>query len=159
MNVFDNQEYSQILYITTSIFIVALGISGLNYSYSQPMLPMPSNNQFNQPGTDPSLVNTPNQSDGVSVHQSDGVSVHQSINWNQSLILDPTNVFCDTAGECGGIVEVAFESNTTIVLESYNSYKIFKVVDMIKNFSGYEIDDVSTTPQDGGIKYLVVMSN
>jgi hypothetical protein len=151
MNIFDNQKYSQILYITTSIFIVALGISGLNYSYSQPMLPTPYNNQFNQPGTDPSLVNTPNQSDGV--------SVHQSINWNQSLILDPTNVFCDAAGECRGIVEVAFESNTTIVLESYNSYKIFKVADMIKNFNGYEIDDVSTTPQDGGIKYLVVMSN
>jgi len=153
MKVFVNQKYTKILYITitTSIFIIAFGLSGLNYSYSQPILPTTDDNQFSQQGTNPSLENTPNQSNGV--------SVHQSINWNQSLILDPTNVFCNGAGECGGIVEVAFESNTTIVLESYNSYKIFKVADMIKNLSGFEIDDVSTTPQDGGIKYLVVMSN
>lgn len=151
MKVFAKQKNTKILYITTSILILALGISGLSYSYSQPVSSTTSANQISQQGNDPSLINSPNQSNGA--------SVHQIINWNQSLILDPTNLFCDGAGECGGIVEVAFESNTTIVLESYNSYKIFKVADMIKNLSGFEIDDVSTTPQDGGIKYLVVMSN
>ena len=146
-----NKKNTKILYITTSILVLALGISGLSYSYSQPVSSTTSANQISLQGNDPSLINSPNQSTGA--------SVHQTINWNQSLILDPTNLFCDGAGECWGIVEVAFESNTTIVLESYNSYKIFKVADMIKNLSGFEIDDVSTTPQDGGIKYLVVMSN
>ena len=30
---------------------------------------------------------------------------------------------------------------------------------MAKNLSGFQIIDTSTTPQDGSIKYLVVMSN
>jgi hypothetical protein len=58
-----------------------------------------------------------------------------------------------------GIVEVTFESNNTLVLESFNSYRIFDVADMAKNLSGFQINVVSTTPQeDGSIKYLVVMS-
>lgn len=61
-------------------------------------------------------------------------------------------------GECGGIVEVTFESNNIIALESFNSYQIFKTVDMIKNTYGFQIVDVSTNPQDEGIKYLVVVS-
>lgn len=105
----------------------------------------------NQPtGSDPSLTNSQNQSNEV--------PIYQSINWNQSLIIDPNNLFCDEAGECGGIVEVVFESNNTIVLESYNSYHIFKVADIIKNLSGFQIVDVSTTPQEDSTKYLVVLS-
>ena len=57
-----------------------------------------------------------------------------------------------------GNSRVAFESNNTLVLESYNGYRIFDIADMAKNLSGFQIVDTSTTPQDGSIKYLVVMS-
>lgn len=150
MKVFDIQKYSKILNITTIALIITLGISGLNYSYSQPTPPTTSENQISQQVNDSSLFNTLNQSNEV--------PIQQSINWNQSLILDPANVFCNDDGTCGEIVEVAFESNNTLVLESYNSYRIFDVADMAKNLSGFQIVDTSTTPQDGGIKYLVVMS-
>jgi hypothetical protein len=132
MKGFGIQKYSKILFIASTVLIITLGISGLDYSYSQPIL-------------------TPTTT-------SSEAPIQQSINWNQSLILDPANAFCNDDGTCGGIVEVAFESNNTLVLESYNSYRIFDVADMAKNLGGFKIDDVSTTPQDGGIKYLVVMS-
>lgn len=150
MKVFYIQKYSKILIITTTVLIITLGISELNYSYSQPSPLTISENQISQQGKDPTLINTLNQSNEV--------PIQQSINWNQSLILDPANIFCNDDGACGGIVEVAFESNNTLVLESYNSYRIFDVADMAKNLSGFQIVDTSTTPQDGSIKYLVVMS-
>lgn len=150
MKVFDIQEYSKIFIISTSMLIITLGISGLNYSYSQPVPPTISENQLSPQVNDPSSINTLNQSNAV--------PIKQSINWNQSLILDPANLFCSDDGECSGIVEVAFESNNSLVLESYNSYRIFDVADMAKNLSGFQIIDTSTTPQDQGIKYLVVMS-
>ncbi len=150
MKVFDIQKYSKIFIIITSVLIITLGIFGLNYSYSQPTSTIASENQISQQANDPSLINTLNQSNEV--------PIQQSINWNQSLILDPANLFCNDDGECGGIVEVAFESNNTLVLESYNSYRIFNIVDMAKNLSGFQIVDMSTTPQDEGIKYLVVLS-
>ena len=144
MKVFGIQQYPKILIITTSVLIITLGILGMNYSYSQPI---PSKNQISQQVTNSSLINTSE------------VPFEQSINWNQSLVLDPANAFCTDDGTCDGIVEVAFESNNTLVLESFNSYRIFDVADMAKNLSGFQIDDVSTTPQeDGSIKYLVVMS-
>lgn len=120
---------------------MASGISGINYSYSHPTIPTTSEEQIDQQFQDPSLTNTQNQSNQAPIQ-------HQAINWNQPLIIDSTNVFCNEAGECGRIVEVAFEINNTIVLESYNSYRIFKVADMINNLSGLQIIDVSTTPQD-----------
>jgi hypothetical protein len=57
---------------------------------------------------------------------------------NASLICSlvdsaPANAFCNDDGTCGGIVEVVFESNNTLVLESFNSYRIFNVADMAKN--------------------------
>ena len=150
MKVFDIQKYSKIFIRSASVLIITLGISGLNYSYSQPISPTMYENQLSQQVNDPSFMNTLNKSNEV--------PIQQSINWNQSLILDPANLFCNDDGECGGIVEVAFESNNTLVLESYNSYRIFDVADMAKNLSGFQIIDTSTTPQDEGIKYLVVMS-
>ena len=150
MKIIDIQKYSKILYLTTCVLIITLGISGLDYSYSQPTPPTTSENQIDQQVQNSSLSSTQNQFNEV--------PIQQSINWNQSLIIDPTNVFCNDAKECGGIVEVAFESNSTIVPELYNSYHVFKVADMIKNLSGFQIVDVSTTPQDGNIKYLVVLS-
>ena len=141
----DIQKYPKVFFIT-AVLTMIFGLSGLNYSYSQST----SENQINQQAQDPSLTNSQNQSNEV--------PIYQSINWNQSLIIDPNNLFCDEAGECGGIVEVVFESNNTIVLESYNSYHIFKVADMIKNLSGFQIVDVSTTPQEDSTKYLVVLS-
>jgi hypothetical protein len=75
------------------------------------------------------------------------------------LVNDLKNIFCGNGtSECGGIVEVAFESNNTIALESFNSYQIFKIVDMIKNSDGFQIVDVYTNPLDESIKYQVVMS-
>ncbi len=150
MKVFGIQKYPKILIITASLLIITLAITGLNYSYSQLTPATTSENQISQQPSDPSLINSPSQSNEV--------PIYQAINWNQSLIIDPSNVFCDEAGECGGIVEVAFESNKTIALKSYNSYHIFKVADMIKNLSGFQIVDVSTTPQGESIKYLVVLS-
>ncbi|MDQ2684745.1 MAG: hypothetical protein M3Y25_02740 [Thermoproteota archaeon] len=147
MKVFGIQQYPKILIMTTSILVITLGILGINYSYSQPTDPTASENQISQQVTNSSLIDTSE------------VPFEQSINWNQSLVLDPANAFCIDDGTCGGIVEVAFESNNTLVLESFNSYCIFDVADMAKNLSGFQIDDVSTTPQeDGSIKYLVVMS-
>ena len=116
MKVFYIQKYSKMLIITTTILIITLGISELNYQLSQPSPLTISEDQTSQPGNDPSLINTLNQSNEV--------PIQQSINWNQSLILDPANVFCNDDGACGGIVEVAFESNNTLVLKSYNHYRI-----------------------------------
>ncbi|HYF99151.1 MAG TPA: hypothetical protein VD815_03580 [Candidatus Saccharimonadales bacterium] len=133
--------------MTTSVLIITLGILGIYYSYSQPIPSTTSENQISQQVNDSSLINTPE------------FPYEQSINWNQSLVLDPANVFCNGDGVCGGLVEVAFESNNTLVLESFNRYRIFDVAYMAKNLSGFQIDDVSTTPkEDGSIKYLVVMS-
>lgn len=65
------------------------------------------------------------------------------------MVNNPENIFCGNGtSECGGIVEVAFESNNTIALESFNSNQIFKTVDMIKNTDGFQIVNVSTNPQD-----------
>lgn len=132
------------------VILFALGISSLNYAYSQPVSLDTSGDQTNQKLDITASTNTLNGSQNN--------TIQQAINWNQSLALDPANIYCNDAGECGGIVEVAFESNNTIVLESYNSYRIFKVADMAKELSGFQIDDVSTTPQGEGIKYLVVLS-
>ena len=77
--------------------------------------------------------------------------------WNQTLVNDPENILCDGTGECGGLVEAAYESNNTIALESFNSYKIFDIVDMIRNTDGFQIVDISINPQDEDTKYLVVM--
>ena len=112
------------------VLLVTLGISTMNFSsvYSQPVPPVPNE-----------TVNF--------------------TNWNQTLVNEPANVFCNESGECGGIVNVVFESDTTVVLESYNSYHIFRLADLIQNVGGFQIVDVSaTTPQDGGTKYLVVLS-
>ncbi len=134
-------DKNSIIFLLTTSLIMTIGSSELNQSFSQ----LTSENLGNQQAPTLDQFN-------------DSVPTQQNINWNQSLIVDPTNVFCDDAGECGGIVEVAFESNNTLVLESYNSYRIFDVADMAKNLSGFQIVDTSTTPQEGGIKYLVVMS-
>ena len=78
--------------------------------------------------------------------------------WNQTLVNDPENILCDGTGECSGIVEVALKSNNTIALESFNRYRIFDTVHMIRNTDGFQIGDVSINPQDEDTKYLVAMS-
>ena len=141
------QKYSKLFYLTTA-FIITLGIAGINYSYSQPTPPPTSEvNQSDLQSQDPSLTNTSNQ-----------VTIPQYTSWNQTLLNEPANVFCNDNGECGRIVEVVFESANTLALESFNNYHIFRLADLIKNVDEFQIIDVSTTPQEGGIKYLVVMS-
>ena len=140
------QKYS-IFYLTTA-FIITLGIAGINYSYSQPTPPPTSEvNQTDLQSQDPSLTSTSNQ-----------VTIPQYTSWNQTLLNEPANVFCNENGECGSIVEVVFESANTLALESFNNYHIFRLADLIKNVDEFQIIDVSATPQEGGIKYLVVMS-
>ena len=141
------QKYSKLFYLTTA-FIITLGITGINYSYSQPTPPTTSEvNQTDLQAQDPSLTSTSNQ-----------VTIPQYSSWNQTLINEPANAFCNENGECGRIVEVVFESDNTLALESFNNYHIFRLADLIKNVDEFQIIDVSTTPQAGGIKYLVVMS-
>src|SRR6187431_1318756 len=141
------QKYSKLFHLTTA-FIITLGIAGINYSYSQPTPPPTSEvNQSDLQSQDPSLTNTSNQ-----------VTIPQYTSWNQTLLNEPANVFCNDNGECGRIVEVVFESANTLALESFNNYHIFRLADLIKNVDEFQIIDVSTTPQEGGIKYLVVMS-
>jgi hypothetical protein len=55
------------------------------------------------------------------------------------LVNDPENILCYGTGECGGIVKDAFESNNTIALESFNRYRIFDTVHMIRNTDGFQI--------------------
>jgi hypothetical protein len=74
------------------------------------------------------------------------------------LVNDPENILCDGTGEYGGIVKDAFESNNTIALESFNRYRIFDTVHMIRNTDGFQKGDVSINPQDEDTKYLVAMS-
>ena len=93
MKVFYIQKYSKMLIITTTVLIITLGISELNYSYSQPSPLTISENQTSHARNDPSLINTLNQSNEV--------PIQQSINWNQSLILDPANVFAMTMERVG----------------------------------------------------------
>ena len=141
------QKYSKLFYLTTA-FIITLGIAEINYSYSQPTPSTTSEvNQTDLQAQDPSLTNTSNQ-----------VTIPQYSSWNQTLINEPANAFCNENGECGRIVEVVFESDNTLALESFNNYHIFRLADLIKNVDEFQIIDVSTTPQEGGIKYLVVMS-
>jgi hypothetical protein len=141
------QKYSKLFYLTTALFIT-LGIAGINYSYSQPTPPPTSEvNQSDLQSQDPSLTNTSNQ-----------VTIPQYTSWNQTLTNEPANAFCNDNGECGRIVEVVFESANTLALESFSNYHIFRLADLIKNVDEFQIIDVSTTPQEGGIKYLVVMS-
>jgi|RhiMethySRZTD1v2_1073278.scaffolds.fasta_scaffold1233873_1 hypothetical protein len=145
------QKYSKIFYLTTA-FIITLGIAEINYSYSQPT-PSSTTSEVNQTdlqAQDSSSTNTSNQSDQV--------TIPQYISWNQTLLNEPANSFCNENGECGSIVEVVFESDNTLALESFNNYHIFRLADLIKNVDEFQIIDVSTTPQEGGIKYLVVMS-
>ena len=140
------QKYS-IFYLTTA-FIITLGIAGINYSYSQPTPPPNSEvNQTDLQSQDPSLTSTSNQ-----------VTIPQYTSWNQTLLNEPANVFCNENGECGSIVKVVFESANTLALESFKNYHIFRLADLIKNVDEFQIIDVSATPQEGGIKYLVVMS-
>lgn len=129
MKITNTQKYLNLLYLVTAL-IITVGISTTNFSssYSQPV-PSISNETIN------------------------------FTNWNQTLINEPANIFCNESGECGGIVEVVFESDNTVVLESFNNYHIFRLADLIQNVGGFQIVDVSaTTAQDGGIKYLVVMT-
>jgi len=141
------QKYSKLFYLTTALFIT-LGIAGINYSYSEPTPPATSEvNQTDLQSQNPSLTSTSNQ-----------VTIPQYTSWNQTLLNEPANVFCNDNGECGRIVEVVFESANTLALESFNNYHIFRLADLIKNVDEFQIIDVSTTPQEGGIKYLVVMS-
>jgi hypothetical protein len=140
------QKYSQLFYLTIAL-IITLGIAGINYSYSQPTPPTTSEvNQSDLQSQDPYLTTISNQ-----------VTIPQYTSWNQTLLNEPANVFCNENGECGRIVEVVFESANTLALESFNNYHIFRLADLIKNVDEFQIIDVSTTPQ-GGIKYLVVMS-
>ena len=141
------QKYSKSFYLTTA-FIITLGIAGINYSYSQPTPSTASEvNQTGLQAQDPSPTNT-----------SDQVTIPQYTSWSQTLLNEPANAFCNANGECGRIVEVIFESDNTLALESFNNYHIFRLADLIKNVDEFQIIDVSTTPQEGGIKYLVVMS-
>ncbi len=132
-------RYSKTFLLATAL-IITIGNFGLNQGFSQTTTDNSGNQQSPTAG------------------QSGMAPIQQDINWNQSLVNDPANFFCNENGECGGIVEVAFESNNTIALESFNSHQIFKTADMMKNIDGFQIIDVSTTPQDESIKYLVVMS-
>jgi hypothetical protein len=144
------QKYSKLFYLTTA-FIITLGIAGINYGYSQSTASITSKvNQTDVQTQDPSSTNTSNQSDQV--------TIPQYTSWNQTLINELANSFCNENGDCGSIVEVVFESDNTLALESFNNYHIFRVADLIKNVDEFQIIDVSTTPQEGGIKYLVVMS-
>ena len=144
------QKYSKLFYLTTA-FILTIGIAEINYSYSQPTASTTSEaNQTDLQAQDSSSTNTPTQSDQV--------SIPQYTSWNQTLINEPANTFCNENGECGSIVEVVFESDNTLALESFNNYHIFRLADLIKNVDEFQIIDVSTTPHEGGIKYLVVMS-
>jgi len=145
------QKYSKLFYLTIA-FIITLGITGINYSYSQPTHSSTTSevNQTDLQAQDSSSNNTSNQSDQV--------TIPQYTSWNQTLLNEPANSFCNENGECGRIVEVVFESANTLALESFNNYHIFRIADLIKNVDEFQIIDVSTTPQEGGIKYLVVMS-
>jgi hypothetical protein len=116
---------------------------GLNLSYSQ--------------GTTDTLVN-PQLQDSSMLKQFNVDPAQNNTKWNQTLVNDPENILCDRTGECGGIVEDAFESNNTIALESFNRYRIFDTVHMIRNTDGFQIVDVSINPQDEDTKYLVAMS-
>src|SRR6478672_6520953 len=101
------QKYSKLFYLTTA-FIITLGIAGINYSYSQPTPPTTSEvNQIDLQSQDPSLTSTSNQ-----------VTIPQYTSWNQTLLNEPANVFCNENGECGSIVEVVFESANTLVLSA-----------------------------------------
>jgi hypothetical protein len=144
------QKYSKLFYLTTA-FIITLGIAGINYSYSQPTPSTTSEvNQTDLQSQDPSPTNTSNQTDQV--------TIPQYTSWNETLLNEPANSFCNENGECGRIVDVVLESANTLSLESFNNYHIFRLADLIKNVDEFQIIDVSTTPQEGGIKYLVVMS-
>lgn len=139
--------YSKLLYLTTAS-IITFGIAGINYSYSQSAPPTTSEvDQTDLQSQDPTLTNISNQ-----------VTIPQYTSWNQTLLNEPANAFCNENGECGRIVDVVFESANTLALESFNNYHIFRLADLIKNVDEFQIIDVSTTPQEGGIKYLVVMS-
>ena len=144
------QKYSKLFYLTPA-FIITLGIAEINYSYSHPTPSTTSEvNQTDLQAQISSLTNTSNQSDQV--------TIPQYTSWNQTLFNEPANSFCNENGECGSIVEGIFESDNTLALESFNNYHIFRLADLIKNVDEFQIIDVSTTPQEGGIKYLVVMS-
>lgn len=123
--------------------ILVIVNSGLNLSYSQV--------------TTDNLVN-PQLQDSSMLKQFNEDPAQNNTKWNQTLVNDPENILCDGTGECGGIVEAAFESNNTIALESFNRYRIFYTVHMIRNTDGFQIVDVSINPQDEDTKYLVAMS-
>lgn len=133
------------IFVLASTLILTIGNSGLNLSYSQV--------------TTDNLVNPQQLQELPMLEQFNVDPSQQNTKWNRTVVNDPENIFCGNGtSECGGIVEVAFESNNTIALESFSSYQIFKIVDMIKNSDGFQIVDVSTNPLDESIKYLVVMS-
>ena len=144
-------KYSKLFYFTTA-FIITLGVAGINYSYSQPTSPTITS-EANQTDIQTQVLSSTNTS-----NQPDQVTIPQYTSWNQTLINEPANTFCNENGECGNIVEVVFESANSLALESFNNYHIFRLADLIKSVDEFQIIDVSTTPQEGGIKYLVIKS-
>ena len=130
------QKYSKLFYLTSALFIT-LGIAGINYSYSQPTPPTTSEvNQTDLQSQDPYLTTISNQ-----------VTIPQYTSWNQTLLNEPANAFCNENGVCGRIVEVAFESDNTLDLESFNNYHIFRSADLIKYVDEFQVIHVITTPQ------------